>query len=107
MTRGIPGFVRLLTFAPVYSPKLPLATVGISPAIKLPGARVLVGVSGTEPIWSAPVTVSCAQAELTKKLRARHARLAAILHLNGCSFSKMKIDDTFRFCIKFVLKKWV
>ncbi|HAO78551.1 MAG TPA: hypothetical protein DCQ92_06160 [Verrucomicrobia subdivision 3 bacterium] len=68
-----------------------MATVETSPEIKLPEAAAQVGVSGTAPIWSAPVTVSCAEAELTKKSRTRHARLPAILHLNCCDFSMMKI----------------
>src|SRR6266446_2507389 len=74
MVSGIPGFVRLPAFAPVYSPKLPLASVGISPEIKLPEAAVQVGVNGTAPTWFVPVTVICDEAELTRKNRARNVR---------------------------------
>src|ERR1022692_4608827 len=82
MVSGIPGFVKLLAFAPVYSPKLPLATVGTSPEIKLLEAAAQVGVRGTAPVWFVPVTVSCDQAELIMEKRANDARLAAIWHLN-------------------------
>src|SRR5260370_12224486 len=74
MVSGILGFVRLPAFAPVYSPKLPLATVGTSPEIKLPEAVVQVGVKGTAPTWFVPVTVICDEAELTRKNRARNLR---------------------------------
>src|ERR1017187_736986 len=81
MVRGIPGFVRLSAFAPVYSPKLPLATVGTSPEIKLPEAAVQVGVSGTVPIWLVPVTVICDEAELTRKNRARDVSVAGLFFI--------------------------
>src|SRR5260370_37876687 len=74
MVSGILGFVRLPAFAPVYSPKLPLATVGTSPEIKLPEAVGQVGVNGPAPTWFVLVTVICAEAELTRHNKARNVR---------------------------------
>src|SRR6184192_1586687 len=92
MVSGIPGFVRLLAFAPVYWPKLPLATVGASPEIKLPGAAVQVGVNGRAPIWSAPVTAICDDAELTTKSGTRNDQRAR-MQLDAAAGPRAVLDS--------------
>jgi hypothetical protein len=75
----VPGIVRVLGFAPVDSPKLPLSVVGARPEIRLFAAAVQLGVNGKLPHnWLVPVTVSRAKEELTNISKAKQTKLATV-----------------------------
>jgi len=82
MVRAIPGLVRLLAVAPVYSPKLPVATDGTNPDSKLCEAADQEGVNGTEPSWLVLVMIICDVAELPRKNHANNVRTTGNLYLS-------------------------